>query len=141
MNMKPQSLINEIEENFDCGMKVFINTSNFKIIFLPDFDTLFFDEELWADQKKELDENWENYIEIESWDSSFAFEVMKSFAENINENDLLRKRLLNSLQKPKPFRGFKNVIDYENEYRQQWFEYKKNQQQNYVKKELERLFQ
>ncbi|WP_209391279.1 UPF0158 family protein [Chryseobacterium sp. RR2-3-20] len=141
MNVQLKKLIDEIENNFDCGMQVFINTTNLNICSFPDFDAPFSDEEMWEDQKKELDDNWGNYIEVERWDSTFSFEIMKSFAENISENSLLKDKLLNALQKQKPFRGFKNIIDYEIDYRQRWFEYKKKHQQNYVEKELERLLQ
>ena len=44
MNLDLENLISEIENDFDCGMKVFINKTNFKIISLPNFDDSFFEE-------------------------------------------------------------------------------------------------
>ena len=139
MNLYLENLINEIENDFDCGMKVFISKTNFKIISLPNFDDSFFEEnEAWNEQVNELNRDGESYVEINIWDSSFSYEIMKSFAENVCENPL-KNKLLKALDKKKPFQEFKYVITFENENRQKWFEYKKMKQKNYVERELNQL--
>jgi len=99
MNLDLENLIDEIENDFDCGMKVFISKTNFKIISLPNFDDSFFEEnEAWNEQISELNRDGESYVEINIWDSSFSYEIMKSFAENVCENPL-KNRLLKALER------------------------------------------
>ncbi len=65
---------------------------------------------------------------------------MEDFAENLNENKQLQGRLLYALNKRKPFREFKFIIDNSGDFRQQWFDFKNNWQQEFVEQELKRLY-
>jgi hypothetical protein len=137
MNIDRHKVVKEIESELDCGMKVFVHKITYEIVSLPDFENEYFDsDDLWEEQKQELETNSKNYFEIEKWDTTFSFDLMSSFAENIVENEFLKEKLLNILKKSKPFRNFKNLIDNEEEYREKWFEYKNGQQFIYVEKIL-----
>jgi len=64
------------------------------------------DEEPWEEDMKEIEENWQDYVEFEGMESHEAFRVMADFAESIDDSKL-RERLINALNRPKPFRNFK----------------------------------
>jgi hypothetical protein len=73
------------------------------------------DEEPWEKDLKELEANWEDYLEFDNMSSRESFEIMADFAENI-ENSILHNKLINALNKLKPFRNFKWQIDNSGEY-------------------------
>ena len=62
---------------------------------------------------------------------------MEDFLETVRENDL-KDKLESSLSGSKPFRNFKNIIDDEDYYRQQWFNFKNARNIEFVKEQLER---
>lgn len=131
--------IKEIAEELDCGMKCYYNKKTKEIKLLPDFDSYYgADEEPWAEELKKLEENWTDYIEIECMNSQESFLVMENFA-NFIENSTLREKLINSLNRSKPFRNFKWIIDNSGDYRQQWFEFKNQKYIEFVKDQLEQF--
>ena len=60
---------------------------------------------------------------------------MVKYAEQL-DNARLRAQLVNALYNPKPFANFKRIID-NSDYRQDWFDFKDNQLQDYVKTMIE----
>jgi len=131
--------IKEIASNLDCGMKCFYNKRTGEIKSILNFDSwIGADEEPWEEDLKELDENWSDYIEFENFISRDSFELMVDFAESV-DNVNLRERLINSLNKSKPFRNFKWQIDNSGDYRQKWFDFKNNRYIEWVKYQLEQF--
>lgn len=129
--------IKDIAEELDCGMRCFYNLKTGEIKTILNFDNwLGADEEPWEDEIKEIEENWMDLFEFEEMDSRESFSVMADFAESI-ENAQLREKLINALNRPKPYRNFKWVIDNSGEYRQQWFDYKKSRYIEWVKDQIE----
>jgi len=61
---------------------------------------------------------------------------MADFAESI-DNPRLQDRLINALNKSKPFQNFKWQIDNSGEYRQQWFDFKNMHYIELVKKQID----
>ena len=61
---------------------------------------------------------------------------MADFTETV-DNQKLRDKLVNSLNKSKPFRNFKWQIDNSGEYRQKWFDYKKLRYIKSVKEQID----
>jgi len=117
--------IKEIADNLDSGMRCFYNKQTGIIKTVLNFDSwIGADEEPWEEELKEIDENWSYYFEFEGMTSRESFNLMADFAESI-DNSRLQDRLINALNKPKPFQNFKWQIDNSGEYRQQWFDYKK----------------
>jgi hypothetical protein len=53
------------------------------------------------------------------------------------DNEDIRRNHVTALNKSKPFRNFKWVIDNSGAYRNQWFEFKKNRYIEYVKEQIE----
>jgi len=129
--------INDIADFMDSGMKCFYNKSTGEIKTIPNFDSwIMADEEPWEEDLKELDENREDYLEFDNMSSRESFEVMADFAENIDD-PILRNKLINALNKPKPFRNFKWQIDNSGEYRQIWFDFKRKRYIERVKEQIE----
>ncbi|NLA25442.1 MAG: hypothetical protein GX879_10800, partial [Bacteroidales bacterium] len=94
--------------------------------------------EYWSKEFKELENNSTDYIEIERWTSSEAFQVMSDFADLIPDYRL-KSRLFYALSKKKPFAEFKFVIDHSGHYRQEWFKFRDKWQQEFVAELLEDL--
>jgi len=129
--------ISEIAENLDLGMNCYLNLKSGEIKSIIDHDSLGeVDEELWGDDIREIEENYEDYFAFERMNSNESFEVMADFAESIDD-ERIRRKLMNALNRSKPFRNFKWAIDNSGEYRDQWFEFKKNRYIEYVKEQIE----
>lgn len=117
--------IKEIAEMLDCGFRSFWHRNTGELIFVLDNDFDSFGEEDMVDEDLEkLNKNPDDYIEIDKPDSNSSFKFMENFAEQLEGNDKLRSELFYALNKRKPFREFKWVIDNSGDYRQQWFDYK-----------------
>ncbi len=132
--------IKEIAEQLDCGFLAFVHSTTGQMLFIPnecELPDIEFD--VWKEELELLEKNSADFYEIEKWTSSEAFQIMEDFAENLNENKQLQGRLLYALNKRKPFREFKFIIDNSGDFRQQWFDFKNNWQQDFVEQELKRL--
>ena len=129
--------IEEIASDLDCGLRCYYNKRTGEIKTILDFDSwMGADEELWEEDQKEVDENREDYLEFEGMSSHEAFKLMADFAESI-DNSKLREKLVNALNRSKPFRNFKWQIDNSGEFRQVWFDFKKKRYIEWVKDQLE----
>ena len=129
--------IKEIAEQLDCGFRCFWNKQANALLFVPDtnrfpeMDSEAFDEDL-----EQLDNNFDDYDEIESMQSSDSFEIMKAFAEQLKHNNKLQQQLIFALDNNKPFSRFKNVIDNSGEYREEWFKFKNEKLKEWVMKKV-----
>ena len=130
--------IKEIAEFLDTGMICHYNLKTGNIIFLPNFNNMLYaDEEDWRTELDELDENWLDYFTFDPMTSRESFLVMADFIDTVDDRNL-QERLVNALNRRKPFRNFKWVIDNSGEYRQKWFDYKEKRYIEAVKKQIER---
>lgn len=129
--------IEEIADNLDCGLKSFYNLKTGEIKTILDFDSWeSTDEEPWEEDIDEIEENWEDYFEFDGFESHESFQIMVDFAERVVDKKL-QDKLINALNRPKPFQNFKWHIDNSGEYRQQWFDYKKTRYIDWVKEQIE----
>ena len=126
-NMKlTEKQIEEIAENLECGMRCFYNFKTWEIKTILNFDSwIGAEEKPWEEESNEIDDNWEEYFEFEGLVSHDSFQIMADFAETVDDTRL-QDRLINALNRPKPFQNFKWQIDNAGEYRQQWFDFKIN---------------
>ena len=128
MTSLTQEQIKEIAEMLDCGFRCYFNRQTAQLLTLPDFNNnSYADEELYADAIEELETNFADYIEIERPQPHDNFNLMANFTDRLNDKNELKKRLTSALNKKKPFREFKFVIDNSGTYRQQWFDFKNAQ--------------
>ena len=129
--------IKSITEDLETGLKVYLNIETKEIKSIIDFDdTDYADTEQWEETLKEIEENYDKYIEFEKMDSRESFQVMEGFVETIKDEELRRKLEL-GLSLSKPFRNFKDIIDDENENRKNWFAFKSAKYIEFVKEQLE----
>jgi len=132
--------IKEIAEQLDCGFRCFLNKKNGELIFVPDeYKHPGMETEAWTDELEKLEENFTDYFEIEQLESSDSFKIMADFVESLSDSNKLKSRLISALNKNKPFREFKFVIDNSGEYRQQWFDFKTRKLQEWVTDNFDRI--
>lgn len=90
----------------------------FRDIFFPG-DEEYIDEEALGEDPR--------YLLVEPVSSRDGYRWMEKFTAEVNDPDL-RRRLERALDRPRPFRGFKDVlVDYPTE-REQWFEFERLRQ-------------
>ena len=140
MNMLTNEQIKEIAEQLDCGFRCFWNKKSGELIFIP--DTLkhpLMDIEVWAEEQEKLDSDFGNFFEIDPLESTDSFEIMEKFVDTLSDSNHLKKQLIEALNKRKPFREFKFVIDNSGEYRQKWFDFKNQELQNWVRERFDEI--
>lgn len=138
--------IKEIAEMLDCGFNCYLNKKSKETIFLTeeqnyfdDFEEGEFDhefEEPWDADRKAIYENFPDYLKVEKMESSESFAIMEGFAEEVDSVNL-QKRLFYALGQQKPFSKFKYIIDDSGDYREQWFAFKSEKIQEWVKEQID----
>ncbi len=130
--------INEIASDLDMGFKVCIHKTTGEILNFPDELRMDVDpdEDAFVEDKEKYENNSDDYIEISVMPSTESFEVMEGFTELVSDKTLQAK-LYAALGRDRPFRRFKDLIDYEDEYRTNWFEYKNKKDIEWVTRQIE----
>jgi hypothetical protein len=106
-----QEQIKTISKELQIGMKVFVHLETKEIKSLPDFDNnIYADEEVWEADIKKIEKENEKYLQFDPMSSHDSFGIMEDFAGKV-EDKALSNKLLRSLNRPKPFRHFKELID------------------------------
>ncbi len=125
-----------IAEELESGMKCFFALKTGEIRTVPDFDDwLELDDEVFKQELRAIDEKRDDYFEFSRPGSRESYQIMVDFAEEI-EHTRLQNKLLNALDKRKPFQHFKREIDNSGEYRQKWFDYRKMRYIQWVKEQI-----
>ncbi len=130
--------IKEIAEQLEIGFTCFLDKSTNELIFLAgdEFEFLDAEDDAWAEERKKIDDNPDDYYEIEKMDSTDSYAVMQDFVYTV-DSEKLSEDLVNALNHDKPFKQFKYVIDDSGEYRQKWFDFKSMKMQHWVKSEID----
>ena len=126
--------IEEIAEELECGMVCFYHRPTGTIESYPDFDDPFFEAEPWQDIIDKIENDAENYDRFEKMDSTEGFQVMENFAYSLTDINF-RDQILDRLEKRKPFRNFKFLVESSN-YRQDWFDFRKQANIEFVKQQI-----
>lgn len=129
--------IKEIADNLDSGMRCFYNKKTKEIKYVLNFDNwIGADEEPWEEDLKEIENNWDYFIEFECMTSNDSFNVMADFIDTV-DNQKLQGKLITALNKSKPFQNFKWVIDNSGDYRQHWFDFKNSRYIDWINNQLD----
>jgi len=128
--------VKSIAEDLEIGMVVYINKETHEVKTVIDTDNYYADTEPWEEDLKEIEENYDKYLEIEKMDSPESYRVMEDFVETV-KNEELKKKLELGLSLSKPFRNFKDIIDDEDEYRNIWFSFRDERYIEFVKEQIE----
>jgi uncharacterized protein len=126
--------IADISESLQMGMRAFYNTENKEILNLPkDFD--YVDIDSWAETIIEIDRIWDVLLEFEPLPTHKSFEVMEGYTEQMPDLRF-KKQLINALNRNKPFRNFKNLIE-DSEYRLNWYEFKNLKYKEWINEQID----
>jgi hypothetical protein len=136
---KYQKAIKKIAESIDSGLVCFLNldtaeTEDFPQELLEDPEEF---EAITGESFEGLNfkhNNWENCVSFEPLASFESFETMREFTDSL-EDKRLKDKLIVALNNRKPFAHFKAVIE-NSDYRQNWFDFKKQFVENHVKELL-----
>ena len=128
----------DLAQELDIGKRCFIHKKTGKFIFLPDFEGSGYDgEEFFEEEMEELENNFTDYIEIDRPRSHDSFQIMADFTEQLQDRNPLKNKLIDALNKRKPFREFMFLIDNSGPYRKAWFAFKNAQLNQWVMDKLE----
>jgi hypothetical protein len=132
-----QEKIKDIADNLDFGMRCFIHSNSKEVKFIPDYDKHpDMDSDVFDADTKEIENNFGDYIEIKGMDSHESFRVMADFVETV-DNEKLREKLIQALDRSKPFRNFKFTIDNSGPYRDKWFKFKDKKLIEWVESQMQ----
>jgi hypothetical protein len=131
--------VKEIADMIDCGHLCYWHKKTGELFFIiDDVHMVLEDDELHQADLKKLEDNFHDYIEIEKPESRDSFMIMEDFVMRLEGNDHFKLRLINALNKKKPFREFKFLVDNSGIYREQWFAFKNERMKQWVIEKFER---
>ena len=128
----------EIVDQLECGLKCYWNTKTNALVFIPDIDDSYDEIEFWEKEFNQLKTEADDFVEIEKPSSRDSFQMMENFIESDITNAALKKQLVVALERSKPFRNFKTIID-ESSDREDWFAFRKEWMIKWVESEIEFL--
>jgi len=129
-----EEIIKDVASWLDVGMVCFIHKETHKVLSMPD-PIEFYEAEGFEDIRDEIEKNEDKYLQIDKMGSTESFGIMERFVDEVSSPEI-KKRLLQALEKRKPFRNFKYEIDQLGEEREQWFKFKSRAYQEWVKNEI-----
>lgn len=131
--------IKEIYEDLQMGMRSFYNPETGEITPMPDFiNNPDADEGAWEEVIEYVESNWGLLIEFEKMPSNRSFELMEEFIEIVDDKRL-QQRLINALNRNKPFSNFKYEIDNSGEFREIWFKFRDEKYKEWVLDHIDRI--
>jgi len=129
--------IREIADGLESGMRCYYNRLTGDIKTIIDFERWAdADREFWEEDLEEIDEHFDDYYVFDNLSTSESFDIMSDFVDAINDSKI-KSKLINALNKPKPFSNFKRAIDDSGDYRQQWFEFKTSRYIEWVQGQID----
>lgn len=131
-----RELLNTIADNLEAGDQCFIHKVTLEIVAYPEDHLLDFDPEnnVWQEDIEKVESD-DSYIQIEKMPSNKYFDTMEAFANSVDERSV-KIRLLTALNGRKPFANFKYQIDNSGQWRDQWFEFRRQKNMEWVAKQL-----
>lgn len=142
MDSLTKQQIKEIAEELDCGFRCFWNIKNNEIAVIPDeLSYPDIDIELWKEQYQKIDDNFNDFKEIEKPSSKDSFNIMLGFVDSLPDSLNIKQKLSHSLGGRRPFREFKYLIDNSGQYRQMWFDFKSTMLQQWVEDKINEIRQ
>jgi len=132
---KYKEVVAKIAESIDAGQVCYLNPDTLEMEdiykeFLVDPEEY---EAMTGETYESLElkhEEWDKCCTFEPPESRISFRIMEEFAENMPDRKF-QNQLINALNRRKPFANFKFLID-NSDYRQNWFDFKKQWLQEYV---------
>jgi len=131
-----KEILRDIADNLEAGFKCFIHKDTHEVIAFLDQDCYPETEtELQPEEIEIINKDPEKYIEIERMNSTEGFRVMEEFIASLATHST-KVRLLKAIAGSKPFAAFNSQIDNSGEYRQLWFDFRKDKIVEWVQDQL-----
>lgn len=102
-----QEQIKEIADQLDCGFRCFWHKTEGELLFFP--DTLKhpdMDTEAWSEEMEKFENNFDKLKEIDGLESHDSIEIMADFVETLSDSNKLKNKLIDALNRNRPFREF-----------------------------------
>ena len=134
-----KDIIQEMADSLLCGMLCFYDKAENSFIEYPKEAEDFYmqdEENPWQEVMDKAEENEGDYIVIEPMPSFEAFRIMEKFARQVDSIGFSAK-LLDALDRKKPFRNFSDLVENDFDFRQQWFDFRLQENMEWVKKQIE----
>ncbi len=139
MKFAPEK-IKEIAEEIGMDMRCYVHRTTGEVLMVPNHS---YDEmvgmvgEDCVDKEpyEKLENDGDSYHQIEKMASFESFKVMEDFIENTDLPRSLKGQLYLALDKRKPFRQFKYVVE-NSDYRLAWFAYRDKRREEHVAEQL-----
>lgn len=154
----PEKVVREIADNIDAGITCYLNPDTWEYediapCVMEEFGPSDWDDEEEDDEtdtgwqadlrrglRQQLDkiDSWKHCIRIEQPESHESYRFMARFIEEcIPENDIWCGRAWQAINGRRPFANFKHIVEHCSPYRQQWFHFKRQCLEKYVRDEIE----
>ena len=136
---KYQKLVKEVADLVDAGLVCFINLDTLAYEYLPkemfygEFDD---GEDTLQEILDRIETEWEHTVQIDPPESNIGYNIMADFTARKVKDKSLKLQLENALNKRKPFRNFKDIVE-SSALREEWFDFKQKEMEKYVWEELE----
>ena len=99
-------------------------------------DLVIVEEDPWEEDRQKVEQDPGKYLAFEPMDSHESYRMMEDFINQLDD-DKLAQRLLQAIEKKRPFAHFKNEIDHSGPYRDKWFEFRDQHYINWTRREWE----
>ncbi|QXP61977.1 hypothetical protein H0I26_17585 [Olleya sp. HaHaR_3_96] len=132
-----QNSVKRIAEELDSGFDCYYNSKSDDIIAIPSVSLFSNEEDLkeaFQTQLETIEKHHTDFIKFEVLQSFQSFKIMEQFVQLITDQ-LLKAELEQILTNKKPFQNFKYKIDH-SEFRQDWFDFKRNALEKIVVNQL-----
>jgi hypothetical protein len=124
--------INNIVHELDLGMNCYVHKTTGEAISAPaQLDEVAENYEFWEEELKDVNENPDQYILIEEMHSSDSFKIMRRFLGKVSDPKI-RDKLMIAISQNKPFRKFRDILDYNGDVLQDWYDFKQAQIERHV---------
>ena len=135
-----ESILKQISEELLCGFKVFLQRETGDIITIRDVDLFLGEKDPWENDWQKVDAERGKYLEFEPMDSRESYQMMQDFIDQLDDG-LLADRLVNAIQKKRPFAHFKAELDDSGPCREKWFQFRDHRYLEWTREQWEAQIQ
>jgi len=126
--------IDEMAQEIEAGMKIYINRETYEIKPILDWEDSIGDTDVWEEEEESIVEEWADFAVVTKMESWEAFRVMEDFLGEVQDEEL-QQDLVRILERKRPFANFKAVVE-SSAYRENWFDFRSKASQIYIKEQL-----
>lgn len=129
-----ENTVREIADWLQCGLECWIHKFRGTMYFLPDLNDPYVDTDQWADVISDVSGNEDQYLVLQTMDSSHAYRIMQNFTFSLKES-AIRSELEEALSGQRPFHHFSSTLEH-SPLREKWADYRFNAHMEWVKSQV-----